>query len=682
MHTRAARLGWSLWAVSMLAWVFHLVVWAAPGFTGASLTLSSAFVRVSFAISLGTLSTFGALIVARQPRNPIGWTAGVCGLLVALTWATGVYATSPVLAGAPAASAVAWVGNLFGANQVLIVPLLLLFPDGRVPSRAWRAVLWLAGAATVLTLISLALTPGPMWYAANAPNPLGVQELAPALGVSRTLGDAGLTAAVALSVVALIVRFRSARGDERLQLKWVIFACAIWVPALASIFFAPRAWLPVTTTIYSVVLLGFIIAFGRAILKYRLYEIDLVIGRTLVYGSLAIAIGLTYVGVVVGIGALVGAGEEPNIVLSLLATAIVALAFHPLRERVQRLANRLVYGERATPYAVLAGLSRRIGGALSVDEVLPQLVQAATQGVGGQRGRVRVYVPGGVDRAVAWPPETINSAFECTVPVFNQGKPVGEIAVSKRPGDAFTPSERALLEDVAAQAGPAFSNVRLTEELRASRQRIVIAQDAERRRIERDLHDGAQQHLVALSINLSLLAELTESDPKAACELLAEVRGQANEALTTLRDLARGIYPPALTDRGIGAALEGHLAKSHQSARLEMDGAAGPRRFAPEVEAAVYFCILEALQNCAKHAPGSDVRVRLSSTDEHLSFSVSDDGPGFDAARADNGSGLRGMADRLAAVDGSVQITSAPGGGTTVVGRVPVRGNHQVQALT
>ena len=397
------------------------------------------------------------------------------------------------------------------------------------------------------------------------------------------------------------------------------------------------------------------------------------ISRTLVYGTLAGSIGLVYAGVVAGVGAVLGTRGEPNLLLSLVATAAVALAFQPLRERLQRLANRLVYGQRATPYAVLAGFSHRIGSALSVDEVLPQMAEAAGHGVGAVRSRVRVYVPGGADRIVAWPPESLAANFERTAMVLHHAVPVGEIAVSKQPGEPLTPAEGALLDDLATQAGPAFSNVRLTEELRASRQRIVAAQDAERRRIERDLHDGAQQHLVALSINLRILQELMDGDLVAAAELLAEVQGQATDALVTLRDLARGIYPPALVDRGIVAAPEGHLAKSHQRASLTVYPENSGARFAPQVEAAIYFCVLEALQNGAKHAPDAALRVRLDFASNCVAFEVTDNGQGFDPAVTPAGTGLHGMRDRLAAVGGSLQVRSARGQGTTIEGALPSR---------
>jgi len=254
------------------------------------------------------------------------------------------------------------------------------------------------------------------------------------------------------------------------------------------------------------------------------------------------------------------------------------------------------------------------------------------------------------------------------------------------PGEPFTPAEDRLLADLAAQSGAALNGVRLdielqarlaeisvqATELRASRQRIVWAQDAERRRLERDLHDGAQQYLVALGVNARLARELVRSEPDEAESLLEDVSAQATEALVSLRDLARGIFPAALADRGVIAALEAHVRGAVPVARIDADGLAVDQRFTPEVETAVYFCCLEALQNCAKHAPGATIRVALGSPEpDWLTFSVRDDGPGFDPAVIQGGSGHQHMADRLAALDGTLHVSSAPGQGTTVIGRLP-----------
>jgi signal transduction histidine kinase len=325
--------------------------------------------------------------------------------------------------------------------------------------------------------------------------------------------------------------------------------------------------------------------------------------------------------------------------------------------------------------------------ALSADDVLPRMAEAAKRGVGGVRGRVRVYVPGGRDQVIAWPVDAIADSFERTVLVLHQGTPVGEIAVSKAPGEPLTSADGALLGDLAAQAGPALSNVRLTlelrarlaelatqaDELRASRKRIVAAQDAERRRLERNIHDGAQQHLVAIAVTARLAHQVLETAPARTGTLLEEISAQAEDALETLRDLARGIFPAVLSDRGLAPALRAQLTKSSADIRLEVDAAVARARFDPPVEAAIYFCCLEALQNAAKHAPHAPVSVRISADDAWLMFEVVDRGPGFDISVGRPGTGLEGMADRLAAIGGALTVESSVGRGTTIGGRVPVR---------
>jgi signal transduction histidine kinase len=223
--------------------------------------------------------------------------------------------------------------------------------------------------------------------------------------------------------------------------------------------------------------------------------------------------------------------------------------------------------------------------------------------------------------------------------------------------------------DLASQAGLVLRNVRLIEELRASRQRLVKAQDEERRRLERNIHDGAQQQLVALSVKLTLVRAMSRKDPGRADAMLEELQAEAQGAMENLRDLARGIYPPLLADHGLVAALEAQARKAAIDVHIESDGIS---RYPQEAEAAVYFCTLEALQNVAKYAQATRAIVRLREAERALVFEVSDDGVGFDPKSQGYGTGLQGMADRLAALGGTVVITSSPGDGTTVTGQVPV----------
>jgi len=264
---------------------------------------------------------------------------------------------------------------------------------------------------------------------------------------------------------------------------------------------------------------------------------------------------------------------------------------------------------------------------------------------------------------------------DTVVPVSHQGELLGALAVNKKRGETMNSVEQKLVADLAGQAGLVLKNAGLNrellarlDELRASRQRLVAAQDEERRRIERNLHDGAQQHLVALKIKVGLAEAVAEPDSRAR-PILTQLKKDADEAIDTLRELARGIYPPLLASDGLEAALRSQLRRL--SVPAELDAANLPRQ-PKEVEGAVYFCCLEALQNVAKYAQASNVRVRLWIEDSHLAFSVTDDGKGFDPAIAVKSSGLQNMRDRMDALGGTLEVRSAPGTGTTVSGRLPV----------
>jgi signal transduction histidine kinase len=388
------------------------------------------------------------------------------------------------------------------------------------------------------------------------------------------------------------------------------------------------------------------------------------------------------VAVVVGAGALVW--SQGNVALSVAATAIIAVAFQPVRERARRFANRLVYGKRATPYEVLSEFAGRVGGAYSSEDVLPRMARILAEGTGANRAEVWLRVGSELRRAAAWPSSSGDGSSSLhlegeglpAIPgadraheVRHRGELLGALAVTKPPSEPLTPAEDRLVEDIASQAGLVLRNVRLIAELRESRQRIVAAQDSERRRIERNIHDGAQQQLVALAVKLRLARQLMSTDGARAEALMAALEGEASAALEDLRDLARGIYPPLLADQGLLAALRAQARRSPNEVAVEADGVG---RYPQEAEAAVYFCTLEALQNVAKYAEASRATVRLSDGAGELRFEVTDDGQGFDPEAVHHGTGLQGMADRLAAVGGELEVRSRPGAGTTVSGRLPI----------
>lgn len=417
----------------------------------------------------------------------------------------------------------------------------------------------------------------------------------------------------------------------------------------------------------------------------RPFDIDIVVNRTVVYGSLAAFITIVYLAIVVGAGSLLGTGDEPNVGLQVAATAVVAVAFQPVRQRVQRLANRLVFGERATPYEVMTDFAERISGALSLEDALPQMADAAARGVGATSATIRLFLPDGSERAVTSPPDGQTTGDTRSVDVMHGGERVGSLSVTKRASEAITPAEEGLLSDVAAQAGLALRNVRLTleleervrqielqaEQLRRSRQRLVTARDVQRRRLERDVREGAQRQLERIGGHLRDARALLEESGERAVELLEQIETETALALDRLRDLARGIFPPLLADEGIAPALEAHMRKLGVPG--ELSERLNSARFDPDVEAAVYFCCIQALQNAVRHAPGSRVEVTMARRDDDLVFSIRDNGGGFDPEQVQRGMGFEIMHDRMEALGGTLEVVSSPGSGTTVTGRVPAR---------
>jgi signal transduction histidine kinase len=624
-------------------------------------------------------ASVGALITSRARTNLMGWLFAGIGLQGALQ-ALGVeYGElgSHIHGSLPLAAAAETIASstgryFFSAGFTFI---LLLYPNGRFLGRFWQVIGWLAGLTLLLNLVGQLPVPGPWWI--------------PSL-VGPTLSLA--------AVISVFVRYRRASREERQQIKWLLYASvvvaagAVLGPYIAFTAFsgAPAAVVNVVLGIFFISILLIPASAAIAILKYRLYDIDVVISRTLAYGALAAFITAVYVGIVVGVGTLVGSGGKPNLALSIVATAVVAVGFQPLRGRLDRIANRLVYGKRATPYEVLSQFSERVAESYAADEVLPRMARVLAEGTGAEAATV--WLRGGDElRPAATHPVESNGLApihltgqlmpvipdaDRAVPVLHQGELLGALSLRKRRGESLTPIEEKLLDDLAHQAGLVLKNVGLTTELlqrlddlRESRQRLVKAQDEERRRLERNLHDGAQQNLVALKVKLGLAEMMTDRDSAKAAQLIHELKADTDETLETLRDLARGIYPPLLADKGLGDALQAQARKATLPVTVE---AAGIGRYPQETEAAVYFCVLEALQNVQKYAGASNAVVRLSERGGQLSFEVKDNGSGFDVATSKKGAGTQNMEDRLDALGGQLRIESHPAGRTLVAGWLPV----------
>lgn len=640
-------------------------------------------------VLFGSCAVIGALAVSRQPGNLVGWLFLATGVVAAMQLFTGELALFLYRHGGPllAVQWLAWPGNRgwilpFGS---LFTLLPLLFPDGRLPSRRWRPLAWLALGSIAFLAVAYAVAPGPL-DSPRVANPAGV-------GVGLSGAFAGLftglafvaVAACVLCVCSLFFRYHHADGDVRQQVKWFGLGAAFTLTCLLAGSAAQGLGAQVVSDVlWAIGVLGVPVGAAIAILRFRLFDIDVVISKAIVYGSLAAFIAIVYVGLVAGVGQLAGSVGTP--VLSAIAAAIVALAFQPVRRRMQRFANRLVYGQRATPYEVLSDFSGQVAHAYSVEDILPKMAQIVAAGTGVARAEVWLRVGAELRSVARWPQDGAASPSPVPMPsgeipefgegeavfrVVHQGDMLGAIAVQAPAGDPITADKEKLIANLAAQAGLVLRNVRLLEDIRASRQRIVTAQDAAARRLERNIHDGAQQQLVALAIKTGLADSLVGHDDAEAHQMLSQIQAEIKEALSDLRDLARGIYPPLLADLGLVAALQAQARKSALPAVVEGDGLG---RYPQEAETAVYFCALEALQNVAKYARASRAIVRLSAPNGALAFCVEDDGVGFDPNAKGHGSGIQGMSDRLAALGGELRVTSTPGAGTIVKGSVPVHG--------
>jgi signal transduction histidine kinase len=639
------------------------------------------YVGVTLAFS-ALFAAVGWAIVTRQPRNTIGWLLLAVPLLTAVAFFVADYAMVALVVhpgSLPFGRIAAWIDRWMVVVMLTsFIPIFLLFPDGRIPSRRWRPALWLTIAGPSIVLVSFALTPGRLTGAfadlttVRVINPLGIDPLRATLEIMTRVGAVLTVAATILAGIAIVVRYRGAPADVRQQIRWLRFVgVAVLIELVANVIAGNMPGFDnlvgdfLFLGMFITLAVGIPVACGVAILKYRLYDLDLVIRKTVVVGAMALFITLIY-------ALIVGLGSQlfDSSVLSFVAAAVLAVGFQPARDRARKLADRLVYGERATPYEVLADFSGRIGDVYAADDVLPRMAQVLAAGTGAEAAVVWLRLgdemhPSAVFPAGAAPPTDLP---DDAVEVLHQSEHLGSLSVRMPPSDPMDPARHKLVEDLAAQAGLVLRNVRLIGELRASRQRLVAAQDEERRKLERNIHDGAQQQLVALSVQVKLARTMLDRDPVKTGEILEGMTTTATDALEDLRDLARGIYPPLLADKGLPTALEAQARKAAVPTKVSADGVA---RYAQDVEAAVYFSCLEALNNVAKYADASCASVAIEHSDGRLTFVVTDDGRGFDPHATGYGTGLQGIADRLDAIGGTLVVDSRIGAGTTITGSVP-----------
>lgn len=636
----------------------------------------------------------GALVATRHPRNPIGWMFCATGFLSALNMLSAGYSLYDQYAMTiPGGELTRWLTIWVWLPNVLLpfTFLLLLFPDGRLLSARWRPVAWASGLGIAILTIGMALYPGSLEALGQTEaNPYGIAGSAGVLNALMTVAAPLLLAGIAGSIAAVVVRFRHAVGIERAQLKWLAFAGIIVVIGnmLGSIPYViwpddPLA-LEVSIIATDLTIASIITAAGIAILRYRLWDIDIVINRTLAYGSLTTLIVGIYVLIVGVLGTLFQTGS--SLPVSFLATGIVAVSFQPLRQHLQRDANRLMFGERDDPYAVLGRLSARLETVVAAPMVLPTIVETVVvalklpyAAIALKEGEQFVIAAEYV-RSSAWT-RTPDGDMDI-LPLVYQSEMIGQLRLAPRaPGEPFSPTDRQLLETIARQAGIAAYNVRLTQDLQRSRERLVTTREEERRRLRRDLHDGLGPALAAMSFKLDASANLVEPDPERARTLIVELKAQIQTVLADIRRIAYDLRPPALDELGLVGALREHIT-SNQSQGLHIAFEA-PETLPPlaaAVEVAAYRIALEAIHNVSRHAHAQHCWVRLSLCD-NLCLEISDDGCGI-PEHVHPGVGMVSMRERTEELGGTCVFKNRPEQGTCILVQLPLMtdGYHEERA--
>lgn len=663
---------------------------AIVGMVGVAVNGESLAGQIPYVIAFTLFGIVGALLLSRLPGNRVGGLLLFGAAVTAGSFAAGELMTYLVREGitdGPAVVATGLVSSLGWLVGIFPVILFLpqLFPDGHLPSRRWLPFAWLCVA--VLSFLGVSLLFGQDTLTGSSEdaviaNPFFISGLA-GLEIPDAMFAVSLIGVLLGSVLSLVLRFRRSSGVERQQIKWVALAVAFLASSFLLSTVASAIGLNgelIDSIVSGIAFITLPVAVAVAVLQYHLYDLDVVVKKALVAGALVLLVIAAYAAVVGLLGVVTSGNESSGSVF--IVALLLGLAFRPVTRFARRVADRVVYGRRATPYEVLTEFSERVGESYATEDVLGRMAQILGQATGAASARVWLRLGAELRPAASWPTDAepaevafvANEALptiegETAVEVRDRGELLGALSVAMPPSDPMNPSKERLVRDLASQAGLVLRNVRLVEELRASQRRLVRAQDRERRRLERNIHDGSQQQLVALSVKTRLARDLTARDPAQAAEMLTQIDAEIQTALGDLRDLARGIYPPLLIDEGLRAALDAQARRSPVPTTVRADGVG---RYPPEVEAAVYFSCLEALQNVAKYAEANSATVILAQSNGHLTFEVVDDGRGFDPAAERDGTGLQGIADRLGALHGEVTIRSEPGAGTRIRGRIEV----------
>jgi signal transduction histidine kinase len=638
-----------------------LLVTIAASLAAAILSPVDRSALIAIAVWSAVTASVGFVLAGRVRANPVGWLLLAITTTVAVHLVSTAYVLDRIAGGAADATGVplaTWLVTwLLIPGLGLFGFVLLVFPTGRLPSPRWRPIAVTGGAALAAGAAATGLRPGPV-DGVGLVNPLGWEG-------GEALLDAVLAVAAPVSVacglgavLSLVARYRTSIGDERQQVRWLTFAGVVLVCCGV---FAAAASGPFNDASFVAGLLGLTgvpIAIGVAVLRYRLYDLGVLVNRTAVYAALSLAVTGVYVGTAVVAGTALN--QAAGLVASLLATVLVAAAFQPLRTRIQQLVDRMMYGERRDPYGVLVGLTRRLQTTSDPMSVPELVVTTLHTTLGLDYAAIEVQDADGT-LLVAARGTPVDDAER--VPVSYQDEVVGNLLYA-RPARRAGRGTARLLADVADQVAPALQGVRLTTALQRSRERLVLAREEERRRLRGDLHDSLGPELAGITMGLEATENLLATDLAAATEALGSLRERARQAVGTVRSVVEGLRPPALDDLGLAGAVRRRAATLHglDGPEVEVIVEGDVEVLPAAVEVAAYHIAVEGLTNAIRHADATSIVVRISIGQGHLHVTVRDDGCGIVHPVRDGAYGLRSMRERAAELGGSLIVDPGPAG--------------------
>lgn len=615
----------------------------------------------------------GAVILTRVPGHRLGWLYCVCGSACALSLASYTYAQRGLVelpGSLPGALAAGWVSSwiwICGFSP-LITFGLLYFPDGRLPSRRWRPVAVLAGGVIVTGVVYAALRPGPLENHPVRDNPLGISAMGPWEEAVTTFWLPLLVASIIASFTALVVRYRTATPAEKDQTRWFVVAGGLVVLSMAIPASSPVGLIGNLLVILAIPL--FPVSVGVAVLRSRLDGVSVALRPSLVYSWLVAGGLVVYAAVVLLLDVLLRRHAQP--LVALVGAGAVAVAYQPLRLRLQRSTDRMLYGDRADPYAVSTKVGRRSQAAASSQQALSATVGAIADAL--RLPYVAIALPGDSPRRPTASTGTAPSSPAWSVPLKHGGDEIGQLLVSQRNElESLTEAEKRLLTDLSRQVAVVTQAALLDQALQRSLERQVLTREEERLRLRRDLHDGLGPTLAGVALGLDAARNMLTSDAESADDLLRDLKSETLGCVTEIRRIVDDLRPPTLDQLGLLAALRSFADRlSSRDGALQVEvHAADPLPALPAaVEVAAFRIATEAMTNVARHAAARHCGLRLDITDD-LRIEIWDDGTGIPVKHR-RGVGIDSMTERAAEIGGDCVVASAAEGGTVVVAHLPL----------